>query len=147
MNKNLLLIKNNKKLFINIIITGFIITFLTILNSMYFKVCFNNLNNQNYLKPVAFLFLFLYLSKLIFEFISNYCKNYLIKDINYNLNETFFEKIDTVQKAWMLGFIAADGCIYERDGHQAMLSISVRDYDIEILELFKRYISPEHSII
>lgn len=86
------IIKNNKKLFINIIITGFIITFLTILNSMYFKVCFNNLNNQNYLKPVAFLFLFLYLSKLIFEFISNYYKNYLIKDINYNLNKTFFEK-------------------------------------------------------
>ena len=67
--------------------------------------------------------------------------------MKYQINETFFEKIDTVQKAWMLGFIAADGCIYERDGHQAMLSISVRDYDIEILELFKRYISPEHSII
>lgn len=67
--------------------------------------------------------------------------------MKYQINETFFEKIDTVQKAWMLGFIVADGCIYERDGHQAMLSISVRDYDIEILELFKRYISPEHSII
>lgn len=86
------IIKNNIKLFMNIIITGFIITFLTILNSLYFKICFNNLDNKNILKPVAFLFIFLYLSKLIFEFISNYYKNYLIKNINYNLNDTFFEK-------------------------------------------------------
>lgn len=67
--------------------------------------------------------------------------------MKYQINETFFEKIDSAQKAWMLGFIAADGCIYKREGHQAMLTISVRDYDIEILELFKKYISPEHSII
>ena len=67
--------------------------------------------------------------------------------MKYQINETFFEKIDSAQKAWMLGFITADGCIYKRNGHQTMLTISVRDYDIEILELFKKYISPEHSII
>ena len=67
--------------------------------------------------------------------------------MKYQINETFFEKIDSAQKAWMLGFITADGCIYKRNGHQTMLTISVRDYDVEILELFKKYISPEHSII
>lgn len=63
--------------------------------------------------------------------------------MRYQMNENFFEKIDDVQKAWMLGFIAANGCIYKRNGHQSMLVISVRDYDVEVLEIFKKMYGSE----
>ena len=32
----------------------------------------------------------------------------------YALNEAFFEIIDSEEKAYWLGFIAADGCVYRR---------------------------------
>lgn len=69
-----------------------------------------------------------------------WAENNLSGTINtvYHLNENYFDNIDSEQKAYFLGFIAADGNIYRRDGHQGMLSISVKDNDIEILEYFKK---------
>lgn len=55
----------------------------------------------------------------------------------YYCDETYFDNIDSPQKAYFLGFIAADGNIYRRDGHMGMLSLSVKDYDIEVLNSFK----------
>ncbi len=86
------MLKENKKLFGNILLTGFIIIFFTVLNSMYFKISFNNFDSKDNLKLIAVLFAFLYLSKLIFEFINSYYKNYLIKNINYKLNTEFLSK-------------------------------------------------------
>lgn len=48
----------------------------------------------------------------------------------YTLNETFFNKIDTDEKAYWLGFIAADGCVYEpKDNRQKILSIGLQNTD------------------
>lgn len=55
----------------------------------------------------------------------------------YYYNENYFEKIDTNEKAYWLGFIAADGNLYRRDGHQGMISIAIHEQDIELLENFK----------
>lgn len=55
----------------------------------------------------------------------------------YYYNEDYFEKIDTNEKAYWLGFIAADGNLYRRDGHQGLISIAVHKQDIELLESFK----------
>ena len=55
----------------------------------------------------------------------------------YMLNEEYFKQINTHNKAYFLGFVCADGCIYRRNGHQGMLSIGVKDSDIEILNNFK----------
>lgn len=65
---------------------------------------------------------------------------------NYILNENYFKQIDTHSKAFFLGFICADGCIYRRNGHQGMLSIGIKDTDIEILNQFKQDIQTEKPI-
>ncbi len=50
-----------------------------------------------------------------------YCKKYSIKSRNhseanrkFSLNEDYFNKIDMEEKAYWLGFLYADGCIYKR---------------------------------
>lgn len=67
-------------------------------------------------------------------------------DTTYYYNKNYFEKIDSPDKAYFLGFIAADGNIYRREGHQGMLSISVNEKDIEILEYFKKQLNTTKPI-
>lgn len=52
----------------------------------------------------------------------------------YSYDEKYFENIDSPEKAYWLGFIAADGNIYRREGHMGLISVSVKDNDIEILK-------------
>lgn len=47
----------------------------------------------------------------------------------YPLNEGFFDKITSESQAWLLGFIAADGCVYDNE-----LSVQVAAKDREVLE-------------
>lgn len=59
-------------------------------------------------------------------------------NFKYNKNENYFENIDSELKAYLLGFIAGDGCI-KKDG----LALENHILDIEILDLFKNNISPD----
>lgn len=67
------------------------------------------------------------------------------------LNESYFEVIDTQDKAYFLGFIGADGCLYDsQEKHknkQKILRISIRYEDIKILELFKKVLQTDKKII
>lgn len=68
----------------------------------------------------------------------------------YYCNFDYFEKIDTVNKAYFLGFIAADGCVYRRkkgEKAQGLLSICINADDIEIIEKFKEDIGSNQPII
>lgn len=56
----------------------------------------------------------------------------------YSYDEEYFKNIDTPEKAYWIGFIAADGNIYRREGHLGLISISVKDNDIELLENFQQ---------
>ena len=47
----------------------------------------------------------------------------------YDLYENFFDEINTQEKAYIVGFILADGCVYKNT-----LSISLKYDDIDILE-------------
>lgn len=60
----------------------------------------------------------------------------------YNFNENYFEKIDTEDKAYFLGFIVADGCINSKVD---VLNISQKEPDI--LFKFKECINYEGNII
>jgi hypothetical protein len=51
----------------------------------------------------------------------------------YNLNENYFEKVNTQNKSYVLGFIYADGSVYEN-----YLSIRLSKKDIEILNFIKK---------
>ena len=49
----------------------------------------------------------------------------------YNIDETFFDVIDTEEKAYFLGFLYADGC--NATNRNAVI-LSLKEYDKEILE-------------
>lgn len=54
----------------------------------------------------------------------------------YPLNDFYFSKIDTEEKAYWLGFIAADGCVFERPNCGSTLSFSLNIKDRGHLEKF-----------
>lgn len=64
----------------------------------------------------------------------------------YNVNDIYFNKIDTEEKAYWLGFLMADGCIHQRNG-QDRLSLVVSIKDKNHLEKFKKSLSFEGPII
>lgn len=47
----------------------------------------------------------------------------------YSINEQYFDKIDTQEKAYIIGMIASDGCI-----HNNLIKISLQEDDKDILE-------------
>jgi hypothetical protein len=55
-------------------------------------------------------------------------ENYAVR-----FNESFFETIDTEQKAYFLGFIAADGCIIRKRWSSGILKIDIKETDKKIL--------------
>lgn len=61
----------------------------------------------------------------------------------YSSDQTFFNKIDTEEKAYILGFIAADGHI---DGKRYKINISLQDSDYPLLEKIKKAIKSDHPI-
>ena len=73
-------------------------------------------------------------------------EGYSIKKNNqkYNYNDKVFEKIDTEEKAYWLGFLYADGNIRVIGQKALVVSLSAKD---EVhLEKFKNFISPDHKI-
>lgn len=57
----------------------------------------------------------------------------------YQINNKYFDKIDSEEKAYWLGFIWADGCVYtRRNGRESGLKITIKDK--EHLEKFKNSI-------
>lgn len=61
----------------------------------------------------------------------------------YDINENFFENINTEEKAYWLGFITADGGVMSKIGR---LSIGLQVSDIQHLEKFKRSIESSHPV-
>lgn len=65
----------------------------------------------------------------------------------YYLDETFFDTIDSDEKAYWVGFIAADGCIYHpTDNRQDILSITLQNEDKEHLEKFKQALKTQKPL-
>lgn len=58
-----------------------------------------------------------------------------------NCNEIYFEKIDTPHKAYILGFITADGAVVNN-----ILSIEIHEKDIELLKFIQQQINPKATI-
>ena len=66
------------------------------------------------------------------------------RKFQYSFNEQYFEKIDSIDKAYWLGFIAADGYITKSTKGQNLLGICLAE--IEPLEKFKKCINSNHPI-
>jgi len=64
----------------------------------------------------------------------------------YQVNDTYFDKIDTEDKAYWLGFLYADGYIRERkSGNSLEMKLSIKDK--HHLELFRNAIESNHKIV
>lgn len=66
--------------------------------------------------------------------IKRYTKSQLFSP---NINEDYFETIDTEAKAYFLGLIITDGCIHSAKGRSPLLAISLQEQDLYILERLK----------
>ncbi|MHA2279384.1 MAG: LAGLIDADG family homing endonuclease [Promethearchaeota archaeon] len=64
---------------------------------------------------------------------------------SYNVDDSFFECIDTEKKAYWLGFVAADGCVMNRPGKR-ILTVCLASKDRNHLEQFRRDIQCEKEV-
>ena len=67
----------------------------------------------------------------------------------YKLNENFFDNINSEIKAYWLGFIWADGCIFKtnpRSSGPNRLNLTQKISELNHLELFKHAIQSNHKI-
>lgn len=86
-------------------------------------------------------------SRVVIKRILNENKIPLRKKTNkYYADYNIFEKIDTKEKAYWLGFLAADGCNYQRK-ENASIIINIHQKDIEQLEKFKIFCKTNANII
>lgn len=58
----------------------------------------------------------------------------------YKADYRIFENINTPEKAYWLGFIAADGCVYDRP-QNATIKITIHEKDKAHLEKFKKFLN------
>lgn len=65
----------------------------------------------------------------------------------YKLNENYFEKIDSKDKAYFLGLLFADGCnAISRTQKHCSIIISLQEQDKEILQKFMNIVSPNKPL-
>lgn len=64
----------------------------------------------------------------------------------YYADFSYFKKIDSPNKAYILGFLYADGCVYKREGHEGMWNITVQAKDADILEEIKKEVKAENPV-
>ena len=70
----------------------------------------------------------------------------------YSCNEDFFETINTEEKSYWLGFLAADGCVHVmkrkrlNQSPQFSLSLSQSIKDKRVLELFKEHLEATYLV-
>ena len=62
---------------------------------------------------------------------------------SFDIDESFFEKIDTEEKAYILGFLSADGYITSKN---YTISFKISDKDSEILYKFKKALKTEAEV-
>ena len=64
-----------------------------------------------------------------------------------NLNEKYFEKIDSHKKAYFLGLITTDGCVFWKNSRRAFLSITLKKSDRYVLEDFMHDICCRRKLV
>lgn len=73
-------------------------------------------------------------------------RNIKIGNKKHFFNESYFEVIDTEEKAYWLGFIMADGCVYIGTGNTKRLQINLKYDDVSHLNKFQKAIGSDYSI-
>lgn len=69
--------------------------------------------------------------------------NFDITRRKYQVNESFFDKIDSEEKAYWLGFLAADGC---NESSHHTITINLNERDTKHLDKFRKALGSEAEI-
>lgn len=89
-------------------------------------------------------------AKRVVKLFKNDGYEYPIRQHIHELDINYFDKIDSVDKAYVLGFIFADGCLYRRhrpgQGEELSLSFNIVEDDVEILEFIRSSMKSTHPI-
>lgn len=64
----------------------------------------------------------------------------------YVLDENYFSNIDTPAKAYFLGFLASDGCLWS-DDYRFLVKLQLQQRDKHILELFSKEVKTNKPLI
>lgn len=65
---------------------------------------------------------------------------------NYTLEHSFFDVIDTEEKAYFVGFIFADGCVSMRNNKISAITITLNAADRDIIDKFSQVVSNTNAI-
>ena len=60
-------------------------------------------------------------------------------------DEHYFDNIDTQDKAYILGIIASDGCVYKRENHIGMLSFQFHIQEKDIIDIILKYMKANYK--
>lgn len=103
--------------------------------------------SQYYLKSAKEIAKELNMSKSLIS--KTWKQNGFIGKINrtYYCNENYFKTIDTPERAYLLGLIASDGCVYKRENHIGVLSLSFHEKEIELLNIVQRELETNQPIL
>lgn len=64
----------------------------------------------------------------------------------YQVNDNYFEKIDTEEKAYWLGFLYADGNVRMHKGRSGILKLKLKQSDKDHIEKFNKCLDSNYSI-
>lgn len=66
----------------------------------------------------------------------------------YTQDNSLFEKIDNEQKAYWLGFLYADGCVYKcKDKNSISITIELHPKDKYILDIFIKHLKSDRKVM
>ena len=65
------------------------------------------------------------------------------KHRKYKINDNYFDVIDTPNKAYIIGLLAADGCNYKDDG---LITLSLQERDKDILEKISKEMDSDRPL-
>lgn len=90
------ILKDNKKIIINLFLSSLILTIFTIISGLYFKIMYEHLQNNSYINSLYFiiyLFLIIVILKVVYNYLKNYYENHLNKNIDVNIISNFISHI------------------------------------------------------
>lgn len=80
----------------------------------------------------------------------NYYKIKLVKGFTHPINHTFFDNIDSEIKAYLLGYLVADGCVSiekrNNGNYSYRIVFNVSIDDLDVIKLIQYYICPSVNI-
>lgn len=69
-----------------------------------------------------------------------------MKNRKYNINDSYFNKIDTERKAYILGLLYADGCVYSNSGYSKWAKLDLKYNDVALLKTIAEEMNNECPI-